>query len=511
MNPAKSPIEFARTVLAARLTVAQQDVLQALTRERRLAVRACHASGKTYAAAIAALWFAVRYRNSRVLILAPGWLTVRSVIWSEIRSLLAHARVRLPLDVQNQTEIRLDSSLVLGISTNDANRLQGHHAEHVLIIADEAPGIDENFWPAVEGILSGGDSRLMLLGNPTVSSGYFYDAFGRNRSLWTTFSISAFDTPNLVGVTLEQLLAMPDGMLDDDPCPYLVTRRWVKERYTEWYNGSAENSPLWQSRVLGSFPSASSNALIPISWLEHARREAVDNGVESCTIGLDVSGPGSDRTVATAVAGGAILDVGIWTDSDARGPVVQFLKKWSSRLKLVRVDCTGIGWYMLEHLRSEGFRCIGINAGASAEDKERFTNAKSEQLWFLRGRFQRGEVSGLSNECLAELAAINYVIDPKGRTAIEDKASVKSILGRSPDLADSLALALGTADPLPYEYRTPPLDPRQGLGYGHASRGQREPTRCVAHPWRESCVCLAEREDDAPMAVGRLRFGRGAF
>ena len=44
------------------------------------------------------------------------------------------------------------------------------------------------------------------------------------------------------------------------------------------------------------------------------------------------------------------------------------------------------------------------------------------------------------------VAPIAYVIDPKGRTAIEDKASVRSTLGRSPDLAEALMLAAGDAD-----------------------------------------------------------------
>jgi hypothetical protein len=53
----------------------------------------------------------------------------------------------------------------------------------------------------------------------------------------------------------------------------------------------------------------------------------------------------------------------------------------------------------------------------------------------LRERFLMGEVTGLSDEMLGELAVINYVIDSRGRTAIEDKASVRSALGRSPDYA----------------------------------------------------------------------------
>ena len=84
-------------------------------------------------------------------------------------------------------------------------------------------------------------------------------------------------------------------------------------------------------------------------------------------------------------------------------------------------------------------QCGVIGAGA----KERFSNLKAERYWNLRDRILKNEISGLSDEDLAELAAVYYVIDNRGKTGIEDKAAIKSALGRSPDHAESLMLALG--------------------------------------------------------------------
>jgi hypothetical protein len=351
--------------------------------------------------------------------------------------------MRLPTQVVNQTEIRFGpSNLILGLSAADSARLQGHHSPRLLLICDEAPGLPSEFWPSIEGILSSGDSRLLLLGNPTVTSGYFYDAFGRNRSSWTTFSISAFDTPNMSGLTLDALLKLPDAELDHNGAPYLATRRWVRERYGEWYNGGISNSPLWASRVLSLFPESTSNALIPRHLLEEARRPPVDP-LTDIVVGVDVAGPGRDRTVCCACAGGAILDVGIYSDSDARGVVLAFLRKWSSRVRVVRIDSAGIGHYFVEHIRDAGFRVEPINVGTAAYEAERFQNTKAERYWHLRGRFQQGEVSGLSADGLAELAVIDYLVAPNGKTQIVDKETVKAALGRSPDVAEALMLALG--------------------------------------------------------------------
>ena len=446
MKMSNDPVRFAKSVFDATLWDRQAEIAHAVETERRVAVKACHASGKTFDAAAIALWFACRYRNARVITLAPGWLTTRAVIWSEIHSLLQRARFKLPTTVANQTEIRFGpDNLLIGLSANEPTRLQGHHAEHILLIADEATGINPEFWPAVEGILASGDSHLLLLGNPTVNSGYFYDAFGRNRAAWKTFTISAFDTPNLAGISLEGLLEMSDNELDANSHPFLTTRRWVKDRWAEWFNGSPENSPLWQSRVLGEFPSASSNTLIPLALLEAACRPAIDHG-DPVIIGVDPAGPGRDRTVAVACASGAILDVGVFTDANAEGPTIQFIRKWRDRVKVVRVDSAGIGFYFSEHMRPLGYRTEAINVASSSADKERFANLKAERFWFLRERFAKGQISGLSDDMLAELAAIEYVVDTRGRIAIESKASVTSALGRSPDLAEALMIALGDYD-----------------------------------------------------------------
>jgi hypothetical protein len=381
----------------------------------------------------------------------------------------------------------------------------------MLIIADEAPGITPEFWPAVEGILAGGDTRLLLLGNPTVSSGYFYDAFTRNAAAWTRFSISAFDTPNLVGLTLERLLELPDAALDTDPCPYLVTRRWVRERYAEWYNGSLESSPLWQSRVLGDFPSSSSNALIPLAWLEAARRPEGDPGGE-VMVGIDPAGPGRDKTAAIAVSGAAIVDSVTFTDSDARGPVLAWLKRHSGRIRLVRVDSAGLGFYFAEHIRDAGYRTIGINVAGKPDDPEKFANAKAERYWRLRERFQAGEVSGLTDDMLGELAAITWLVDPRGRIAIEGKVDVKAALGHSPDLAEALMIAIGEGAPVPYEYRAAP-PPVNSMGYGHARQNRPGQSGCHLHLRASDCGnCRTAAEDAAPNVrlAGSLR-GRGSW
>jgi hypothetical protein len=76
-----------------------------------------------------------------------------------------------------------------------------------LIVIDEAPGVAAEIWQAIEGIGAGGQVHILALGNPTSAGGPFHAAVTTERELWHTFTIDAFDTPNFVGLTLDDLAA----------------------------------------------------------------------------------------------------------------------------------------------------------------------------------------------------------------------------------------------------------------------------------------------------------------
>ena len=126
----------------------------------------------------------------------------------------------------------------------------------MLVVIEEAPGLDVAIWEAIESARAGGETRVIALGNPTVSSGIFYDIFTKHRALWKTFTIDAFGTPNLQGTTPLEFENLPAGMPEDDaffahrPTPYLITRRWVYEVAQRYGTHSA----YWQARVRGEFP-----------------------------------------------------------------------------------------------------------------------------------------------------------------------------------------------------------------------------------------------------------------
>ncbi|PZC44349.1 MAG: hypothetical protein DK306_001889 [Chloroflexi bacterium] len=435
----QDPVRFARTFLGLDLWPTQEAILRSVAEHPRTAVKACHASSKTFTAAAALPWWITCFPDGVVITTAPTWHQVERVLWQQVRQ-MAQETTLVTYPIPRKTELRLDPSrYAIGLSTDEAVRFQGFHG-HILVIIDEAPGVRSEIWEAIEGIRAGGDVHVLALGNPTDPSGPFADAWGVQAASWHAFTISAFDTPNLAGLGREDLLALEDDALDHNVRPYLVTRRWVREKWEEW---GQHGSPLWEARVLGQFPVQTNEALYPLAWLEQAKiRVRPDAGTQPIEAGLDVAGPGEAETVVAIRQGSNLLALQAWPGADPIEAVVSFLAPWQRRITTVRVDEVGLGYHFALDLRKRGFPVEGVNVGKPARNPERFLNLKAEIAWGFRERLEKGDCTGLSDEqAIAQFAGLHYAHDARGRIVVESKESLRKRGLPSPDRVDAILLA----------------------------------------------------------------------
>src|ERR1700734_95123 len=463
-NVVGDPVLFASHVLGLDLWPREAEILRSIKTQRRTAIKACHAVGKTFTLAVAALWWLARYREGIVLITSSTQRQVRTQLWLEIHQLTKGARVPYPPLKSTEIKFRDENNFAIGFSTNQAENFQGYHGKYVLIIADEAPGIESGIWDAIAGTMAGGLVHIVMAGNPTVPAGAFYDAFTRDRGLWDCHTIGVFDTPNLKGLTLEQLLEMDPsdgGPLDQNPIPYLVKRRWVYEQYQTWWHGDEASSPNWMSHVLAEFPSQVEDALFKMIWLERARKRAVEPPAKGSPTnlplfaGVDVGG-GTAETVVYVCEFREdrlrILDMGAWRGQDARGQVVSFLSPYRTPLTVVNVDSIGIGHNFALHLRDERFPVEMVNVALPCPSKphlrendpaRRFVNQKACAYQLLADLFERDQVDGLiDEETIGQLGGIRRDVDSQGRIKIESKERARGRGEPSPDRAEALMLAV---------------------------------------------------------------------
>lgn len=452
MRARGDPSWYLREVLRWDPWEKQIEIIEAIRDYRKVAVKSCHDSGKTAIAARIVPWFMCAFPPATVPTTAPGWRQVKELLWREIHRAYRESELGpLPLG-GTLLDTKLEwtpNCFAIGLSTNDPLKFLGFHNINILFIADEAPGVEQDVFNAAGTILTSENARELLIGNPYEASGHFYDAFHGLRALYKTISISAFDTPNFTafGITLDDIRndTWERKITGPLPRPYLITPRWVRDKWLEWTSGGeAENQPLWMVQVLGEFPEVAADQLVPLSWVERAivREIAVPAGTAEI-LGVDVARFGDDKTVICAREGSVAKSFESYWHQDTMvtaGRIIEALKARGA--KGVNVDQDGLGAGVVDRLKELGYPVVGISAAGSAYDKARFKNRRSELWWGLRERFRLGDIQIPRDEqVIQQLVGMKYEITSAGQIEVETKEEMKKRGLKSPDQADALMLA----------------------------------------------------------------------
>lgn len=425
------PVGFCKDVLGVNLWGKQRDILVAMRDHRRVAVRSGHGTGKTFVAACGVIWW-LYAREGLVVTTAPTWEHVSSVLWREINEIASKALVPLPGE-QFQTERRVgDYWYAVGLSTNTPSAFQGRHHPRLLVVVDEAPGVAEQVHLEISTLATGGKNCIMMIGNPTTTSGTFYEAF-KHPDYWKCLRVSCLDHPNVT--------------TGHEGIEGAVTEGWIAEKKAQW----GENHPFWYSRVLGEFPKISTRGVIPLGWLERAedegkRLEALAEAEAERMPrvgGLDVARYGDNECVFTVRRGDAIEFQVAWSHlslMETCGRAVQNIKEYG--LKALVIDAAGVGAGVYDRLIEQGQPVYAYNGGHRAFTPGSFSNRRTEMWWALRTRLEKQRL-WLPPHCerlVADLIAPEYEINSSGRIKVETKETLLDRGVRSPDFADSLIL-----------------------------------------------------------------------
>ena len=100
----------------------------------------------------------------------------------------------------------------------------------------------------------------------------------------------------------------------------------------------------------------------------------------------------------------------------------------------------GCGGGVIDRLRSLGFAVTEINFGSAPLKAGQYANKRAEMWGEMQAWLQSGGALPASAELKADLCGVRYSFDAAGRMKLESKEELKARTGRSPDLADALAL-----------------------------------------------------------------------
>ena len=434
-------MDFARDVLGVHLWSKQEEVLSALPDHRRVAVKSGNGLGNGFCVAVAVLWI-LHIHNPHepaiVLSTAPTFRQVRHILWRQTRRLHRPAAGILGGKMLDARWELADDRYAMGLSADGADQFQGFHSDNILIVVDEAEGVSDDIYEAIEAVMTSSEPRLLLIGNPTTVTGAFRRAFFEERNLYYAVTISAMDSPNVIaGKTV---------------VPGLTTNKWVQERRETW----GEENPIYRARALGEFPDQGEDTLIKLTDIERAARQespdpvndpSKDAGEDAEDAGVvlvvDVARFGSDRSVILRRRGNRVEDIRTFNKLDTMqlsGWIVAAIKEFQPTR--MYIDEIGVGAGVVDRLKEEGYGVRGVNVARRSRQDSVFANLRAEGFWRLRELFANGEISiPADNQLMGELAALRYSYDSMGRVLMESKEALRQRGQSSPDKADALMLA----------------------------------------------------------------------
>lgn len=306
--------------------------------------------------------------------------------------------------------------------------LSGLHSKYVLALLDESGEIPLPVLKAAEQAMSERDcafGRIMQAGNPSSLEGVLHAAATTLAHLWTNFRVTADP--------------------DDPKRSSRIDIEWAREQIRTF----GRDNPWIMYAILGEFPPSSINSLIGPDQVERAMRLQYRPSIYEFAqkrLGVDVALQGDDRTVIFPRQGlKAFKPVVMRTSepADIAARVVAAKIKWSSEQEFV--DGTGgYGSGVLSHLRLAGHGPLDIQF-AGKPINQRYKNRRAEMFFNMVEWIKAGGALPNVPELVAELTTPTYSLSG-GKFMLEPKEMIKKRLGRSPDLADALALTFALPD-----------------------------------------------------------------
>ena len=458
------PVGYARDVLGATVTPQQAAIAAALAAPPfRVLVPSANNVGKTFAAGWLINHFHDTYDPGIVLATSSSYRQVRTQLFKEVRRLRPFG---LGLQPKSPLIEHTPTHFVLGFSTNKADAFQGHHETNLLIVMDEATGVSAEFSDRAETMFQGraGFGWVNFYNpNDITSAAYAQEQSGG----WTICRLSALDHPNIVAelrgepppvpgaIRLDRLLARIAS--DCEPCGHAPADDTCFEFppcSDAWFKPV---SPLFEVQVLGRWPTRSQYAVWSREeWDACLRAEEV--GADwPVQIGCDPARGGTNKIAVAVRKGLALVSLEQLPSSLRSNEIAAHLrrlcKRWapegvSPREVPVLIDDTGgYGSGICDY--PEGHSFHGIVNSCKATDPGKYPNVRSELWWNVKlaadqGGLALGNVAtgaDLIDQLRGDYLAARYALDSSNRRVVEGKENIAARLGRSPDLADAVALA----------------------------------------------------------------------
>lgn len=289
-----------------------------------------------------------------------------------------------------------------------------HNYDGVMVIFDEASGIDDSIWSVTSGFFTENTPHRfwMAFSNPRRNSGYFYEAFHSKREFWKNRNIDARQVEG--------------------------TDKNVYEQIIDEYGSDSVQAHV---EVYGMFPNASDDQFISVNVVDEAmRREKYKDNTAPIIIGVDPARFGSDSTVIAVRQGRDVIAIKRHKGDDTMetvGRVIEAIEEYQPAL--VNIDEGGLGAGVVDRLKEQRYKIKGVNFGNKAKNGMMYGNKRAE-MWGDMREWLKSAAIPTDRYLKSDLISPMMKPDSKGSIFLESKKDMRARGLSSPDAADAIAL-----------------------------------------------------------------------
>lgn len=460
---ADNPVDFVEDIIRAKPDPHQRDILNSIAKYPMTSVRSGHGIGKSAVESWAVIWFLATRPFPKIPCTAPTQHQLWDILWAEAAKWLRSNPVLTDSLIWTREKIYMrgypEEWFAVARTASKPDALQGFHADNVLYVIDEASGVRDDIFEPVLGALSTEGARLLMCGNPTKITGFFYNSHHKDRGQYSTLHVDGRDSSR-------------------------VDTRFIKT-VVEMFG---EDSDVFRVRVAGEFPRALPDSFIPMEWAEKASEGEAPalETVRRVDIGIDVARFGDDSSVLSPVLDRAVQEAPeVYHHNDTMelaGRAVQAIRRYALLYEWaaihVKIDCDGLGVGVYDRLneqREEIIRAVeddraerykdlepydpripppfdlqivechfgGEGGTISDDDPIEYQNSTGLMWGAVREALRKGTIHlWYDDKQISQLSNRKYSVNSSGKIELERKEAMKKRGLSSPDMADALALAL---------------------------------------------------------------------
>lgn len=392
---------------------------------RRISIRSGHGTGKSTVLAWCIICHALTRFPQKTVCTAPTTQQLFDALAAETKAWFK----KLPKALMDIWDIKSESidhkaapdESFISFRTSRPEMpeaLAGVHSENVLLIVDEASGVPESVYVAASGSMSGHSATTILAGNPVRTQGLFFEThMGDIAGMWQRYHVPCVGHPRISQDFIQDMQA----------------------RYGEDTND-------YRVRVLGEFPKAEADTVIPYELIQLSLARDVEGTKTNVVWGVDCARFGADRSALAKRKGNLALGTMTWKGLDTMELTGRIKAEWdrtptSDRPDAICVDAIGLGAGVADRLRELGLPAQAINVSEAAAMSEGYVNQKAE-LWFTCKEWFAGRACSLNGDTVlaAELSWPRFTYTSSGKLKVEGKVEMKKRTKKSPDVADAFVL-----------------------------------------------------------------------